>query len=70
MDERLKEVINLVIEQGYCSTSQIQRKFMLGYNRTLKIIEQMEKMGIVGKFRGSKPRKVLIFDKDKINSLF
>lgn len=50
----------LVSEMKSVSTSMLQRKLKLGYNRAARIIEQMEKEGIVGPANGSKPREVLI----------
>ena len=44
------------------STSNIQRKFAIGYNRAGKLVDQLEAAGIVGPFEGSKPRQVLIAD--------
>ncbi|MBQ4335453.1 MAG: hypothetical protein IJC63_08790, partial [Myxococcaceae bacterium] len=50
----------LVSEMKTVSTSMLQRKLKLGYNRAARIIEQMERDGIVGPANGSKPREVLI----------
>jgi S-DNA-T family DNA segregation ATPase FtsK/SpoIIIE len=50
----------LVSEMKSVSTSMLQRKLKLGYNRAARIIEQMEREGIVGPANGSKPREVLI----------
>ena len=47
-------------QQG--STSFIQRRFKIGYNRAGRIMDQLEQAGIVGKSEGSKPREVLITD--------
>ncbi|MHC1694216.1 MAG: DNA translocase FtsK 4TM domain-containing protein [Eubacteriales bacterium] len=56
----LKPAIELAIESGTISTSLLQRRLSLGYSRAARIIDNMEKMGIVGPFEGSKPRKVLM----------
>lgn len=58
-DELLDEAIDFVIREQQGSISAIQRRFGVGYNRAGRIIDQMEKLGIVGKHEGSKPRKIL-----------
>lgn len=57
-DELYKKAVELVRETGKCSTSYIQRKLKTGYARTARIIDIMEKEGIVGPGGGSKPREV------------
>ena len=54
-------------QQG--STSMIQRRFAIGYNRAGRLMDQMEKAGIVGTAQGSKPREVLIGDEMSLESL-
>ena len=61
-DELLAEVARTVVRTQQGSTSFIQRKFSVGYNRAGRITDQLEKLGIVGPARGSKPREVLIKD--------
>ena len=58
-DEHFDEAVELVISKEKASVSMLQRQFRIGYNRASRIVEQMEKMGIVGPEEGSKPRKVL-----------
>lgn len=58
-DELLDEAIRFVRETGKASSSLLQRKFSIGYNRAARLIDIMEEMGIVGAQRGSKPREVL-----------
>ncbi len=58
-DDLLQEAIEFVIREQQGSISAIQRRFSVGYNRAGRIIDQMEKLGIVGKHEGSKPRKIL-----------
>ncbi|GHU59081.1 hypothetical protein FACS1894133_5070 [Clostridia bacterium] len=58
-DERLEDAIEAVIEFGQASTSYLQRKLGLGYGRAARIIDTLEKMGIVGAFDGKK-RQVLM----------
>lgn len=47
----------------------IQRRFSIGYNRAGRLMDQMEKAGIVGTAQGSKPREVLIGDEMSLESL-
>jgi len=59
-DELIPEAAKLFIENGQASISLIQRRFRVGYNRAARIIDLMEKKGIIGGYEGSKPRQVLI----------
>ncbi|MFZ5943636.1 MAG: DNA translocase FtsK 4TM domain-containing protein [Bacillota bacterium] len=59
-DDLIPEVAKLFIENGQASISLIQRRFRVGYNRAARIIDLMEKKGIIGGYEGSKPRQVLI----------
>jgi S-DNA-T family DNA segregation ATPase FtsK/SpoIIIE len=52
--------VRVVAETRKCSTSWIQRKLGIGYNRAAKIVETMEKRGVVGPALGTKPRDILI----------
>jgi len=58
-DEKYDEAVAFVVETGQASISLIQRRFRIGYNRAARIIEKMEKEGIVGPADGVKPREVL-----------
>jgi S-DNA-T family DNA segregation ATPase FtsK/SpoIIIE len=60
LDEKYDEAIALVGELGHASISLVQRYMKIGYNRAARMIEQMEREGIVGPSDGAKPRKVLI----------
>ncbi|EKQ53938.1 MULTISPECIES: DNA translocase FtsK [unclassified Clostridium] len=60
VDELLNEVINIVVEYGQASTSFIQRKFRIGFNRASRIMDQLEERGIISEKDGSRPRQVLI----------
>lgn len=59
-DELIEQAIECVVEAGQASTSYIQRKLKVGYARAGRIIDELEEMGIVGPFEGSKPRTVLM----------
>lgn len=59
-DSLLEAAIEFVIQSEKASTSMVQRKFKIGYNRAARIIEEMEARGIVGPSQGSKPREVLV----------
>lgn len=59
-DELLSEAIEFVVNNGRASSSMLQRKFKIGFNRAARMIDSMEERGIVGQNEGSKPRKVLI----------
>ncbi len=56
----LPKAIEAVVDAGQASTSFLQRKLKLGYARAARIMDEMEEMGIVGPYEGSKPRQVLI----------
>jgi S-DNA-T family DNA segregation ATPase FtsK/SpoIIIE len=59
-DEEYERAVDLVQMNGQASTSFLQRRLRVGYNRAARMIEMMEKDGIVGPADGSKPRKVLV----------
>ncbi len=59
-DELLEEAIRICIQLGEVSTSLIQRKLRIGYNRAARIIEQLEAKGIISGRDGNKPRQVII----------
>ena len=59
-DEMIEKAIEVIIETGQASTSYLQRRLKLGYSRAARIIDELEQMGVVGAFEGSKPRAVLI----------
>jgi S-DNA-T family DNA segregation ATPase FtsK/SpoIIIE len=59
-DEFFDEAVRMVLETGQASVSMLQRRLRLGYTRAARIIDAMEEEGIIGPFRGSKPREILI----------
>ncbi|MBC7217284.1 MAG: DNA translocase FtsK 4TM domain-containing protein [Candidatus Caldatribacterium sp.] len=58
-DELYEEAVRIVVETGKASTSLLQRRLRIGFNRAARLIERMEREGIVGPYEGSKPRKVI-----------
>ncbi len=72
-DPMFEEAARLIVVHQQGSTSLIQRKFSIGYNRAGRLMDQLEAAGIVGPTQGSKPRDVLIADEysleQKINSI-
>jgi len=59
-DEEYQRAVDLVVQNGKASTSFLQRHLRVGYNRAARMIEMMEKDGIVSGADGAKPRKVLV----------
>ncbi|HEY6008583.1 MAG TPA: DNA translocase FtsK, partial [Geobacteraceae bacterium] len=59
-DDLYDHAVAFVAEGGQASVSMVQRKFKIGYNRAARMIERMEREGVVGPSRGAKPREVLV----------
>ena len=59
-DDLLNEVIAFVVTQNHASTSLLQRRFRIGYNRAARLIDTLQNKGIVSAQNGSKPREVLV----------
>jgi len=59
-DEFFDDAVKMVLETGQASVSMLQRRLRLGYTRAARLIDAMEEEGIVGSFKGSKPRDILI----------
>lgn len=57
-DELFYEACEFVVDQGAASTSSLQRRFKIGYNRAARLIDMMEQQGFISEGRGSKPREV------------
>ncbi len=62
LDDMFEDAARLIVQNQHGSTSMIQRRLKLGYNRAGRIMDQLEGMGIVGPSEGSKVREVLIYD--------
>ncbi|SEA37684.1 DNA segregation ATPase FtsK/SpoIIIE, S-DNA-T family [Xylanibacter ruminicola] len=69
LDPLFDDAARLIVMYQSGSTSLIQRKFAIGYNRAGLIMDQLEKAGVVGAAMGSKPREVLINDENSLNNL-
>ena len=67
LDSLFEEAARLVVNHQSGSTSLIQRKFEIGYNRAGRIMDQLEKAGIVGPVNGSKPRQVMCADEIELD---
>lgn len=64
-DPLLEDAALLLIQSGRGSTSTIQRKFSIGYNRAARIMDQLEKIGVVGPAQGSSPRELFVHNSDE-----
>lgn len=69
IDPLFGEAARLIVASQQGSTSLIQRKFSIGYNRAGRLMDQLQKAGVVGAAHGSKPREVLIQDDNTLTSL-
>jgi S-DNA-T family DNA segregation ATPase FtsK/SpoIIIE len=69
LDPMFEDAARLIVQSGSGSTSLIQRKFSIGYNRAGRLMDLMEKAGVVGAAHGSKPREVLIQDEMSLEQL-
>jgi len=68
-DEMFEEAARMVVSNQHGSTSLLQRKMKIGYNRAGRIIDQLEAAGVVGPFEGSKAREVLLKDNIALEQL-
>ncbi len=69
LDPLFEDAARLIVREQSGSTSLIQRKFAIGYNRAGRLMDQLEKAGVVGAAMGSKPREVMIQDENSLNNL-
>ena len=69
LDPLFEDAARLIVINQSGSTSLIQRKFAIGYNRAGRLMDQLEKAGVVGVAMGSKPREVMIQDETSLNNL-
>lgn len=69
LDDMFEDAARLVIQNQHGSTSMIQRRLKLGYNRAGRIMDQLESVGIVGPAEGSKPRDVLLYTEHDLDGL-
>ena len=69
LDPLFEDAARLIVLNQSGSTSLIQRKFAIGYNRAGRLMDQLEKAGVVGAAMGSKPREVMIQDEMSLNNL-
>ena len=69
LDPYFEEAARAIVISQQGSTSMVQRRFSIGYNRAGRLMDQLEAAGIVGIAQGSKPREVLITDENTLNAL-
>jgi S-DNA-T family DNA segregation ATPase FtsK/SpoIIIE len=69
LDPLFEDAARLIVMTQEGSTSLIQRKFAIGYNRAGRLMDQFEKAGIVGAAHGSRPREVLIMDEKSLENI-
>lgn len=69
VDPMFEDAARAIVISQQGSTSMIQRKFAIGYNRAGRLMDQLESAGIVGAAQGSKPREVLITDETSLDAL-
>ena len=70
LDPLFEDAARAIVMTQQGSTSMIQRRFSIGYNRAGRLMDQLHEAGVVGEAFGSKPRDVLITDENSLNELF
>ena len=68
-DPKLAEAVEIVVEAGQASVSMLQRRMRVGYARAGRLIDEMERRGVVSEADGAKPRSVLI-TREQMNAMF
>lgn len=66
-DERYDDAMELVVRTRQASISMVQRHLRIGYNRAARIVEKMEREGVVGPSDGVKPREVLVSSFERLD---
>ncbi|MCQ2114230.1 MAG: DUF4236 domain-containing protein [Bacteroidaceae bacterium] len=69
-DPIMKDAAKFLVKEQAVSTSMIQRKFSIGYNRAGRIMEQLEQLGVVSEQIGTTPREVLVLTTDELEEIF
>lgn len=70
LDDQFQDAARLIVQNQHGSTSMIQRRLKLGYNRAGRIMDQLEALSIVGPSEGSKAREVLVSDEVELEKMF
>ncbi|HOL18350.1 MAG TPA: DNA translocase FtsK, partial [Bacillota bacterium] len=60
LDKLFPDAVELVVRTGTASISLLQRRFRIGYTRAARLIDDLERRGVIGQYEGSKPREVII----------
>lgn len=68
-DPLLRQISEFVVESRVGSASTLQRRFSIGFNRAGRLMDQMERIGVVGPQMGSKPRQILVSDMDSLERI-
>ncbi|MFZ5800901.1 MAG: DNA translocase FtsK [Candidatus Omnitrophota bacterium] len=68
-DELFDEAVKMILESNQASVSILQRRMRLGYTRAARLIDSMEQEGIIGPYRGSKPREILVNREEWLSNL-
>jgi S-DNA-T family DNA segregation ATPase FtsK/SpoIIIE len=69
LDSMFEQAARMIVLEQYGSTSLLQRKMQIGYNRAGRLMDQLEAIGIVGAANGSKPRDVLVFSEQELENM-
>ncbi|HAY71204.1 MAG TPA: cell division protein FtsK, partial [Saprospirales bacterium] len=69
LDDMFEQAARMIVLEQYGSTSLLQRKMQIGYNRAGRLMDQMEALGLVGPANGSKPRDVLVYSEIELENM-